>query len=152
VQACAAFVALALVVASCGDEPETDGGAAAEGTRSTALVDPPEVADDGTGVAQFEAPGEFWCLRANPGEAQVTLGWSAPQATGVKVFLDGEKLHSGIRETLPFTVPAGDATGIGTTVVFACESGDSHSVEVRWRMGGAPPAERAVTIEKAAGT
>lgn len=147
-----ALVALALVAASCGDEPAAEGGGGAEGMRSTALTDPPEIDDDGTGVAQFKAPEKFWCLRANPDEAQATLGWSAPQATEVKVFLDGEELHSGIRETLPFTVPAGDATGIGTTVVFACEPGDSHEVEVRWRMADSPPAERAVTIDKATGT
>jgi hypothetical protein len=145
-------LALALVASSCGDEPATgDGDFADEGTRSTALTDPPALDEDGTGVDQFEAPGEFWCLKANPGEAQATLGWSAPQATGVKVFLDGEKLHSGIRGALPFTVPAGDATGIGTTVVFACEPDDSHTVEVRWRIQGSPPAIREATIEKAVG-
>ena len=90
-------------------------------------------------------------MDGDPGQAQATLGWSVPEAQGVKVFLDGEQLHSGIRDRLPFSVLAGDAAGIGTTIVFPCE-GDEHEVQVRWRLDGdAPRPEQSVTISKATG-
>jgi hypothetical protein len=139
-----------LFVAGCGSGEES---ASETPTIATSSIDEPVApvgAADGA-IAQFEAPTEFWCMDGDPAQAQATLGWKVPEAKSVKVYLDGEKLHSGIRERLPFSVLAGDAAGIGTTVVFPCE-GDEHDIEVRWRLDGdAPSPAQAVTISKAAG-
>jgi hypothetical protein len=98
---------------------------------------------------QFAGPRDFWCLKAHPGQAQVTIGWSAPSATTVAVLLDGRTLHTGIRKQLPFWVPAGKPAGIGGTVVFACGSGNRHRITIQWRGPGSPVEARSVTIRKA---
>lgn len=140
--------ATALLVSACGGDDETR---SAPPASATTAVSEAEAAGAGSGdVAQFAAPTEYWCLDGDPEQAQATLGWSVPRAKGVKVFLDGEQLHSGIRKQLPFSVLAGDAPGIGTTVVFSCEGDDEHRIDVRWQLkGSSPPAERTVTIAKA---
>jgi len=153
-------VALALV--AIGDDDEGGTGASAAGigagggtipaTTSTTTEDEPAVttASGAPKVTQFRSPRNFWCLPAQPGQAQVIVGWKVPSAESATVALDGQRLHSGIRKNPPFWVPAGDASGIGATVVFACRPGESHRVTVRWRMPSAPPTERTVTVHKAA--
>ena len=147
-QVLSTLAVLAVCLAACGG---SDDGTSTTTTPATATSGTTEAVGAGSGdVAQFAAPEKFWCLDGDPSRAQATLGWSVPAAAAVKVFLDGEQLHSGIRKALPFSVLAGDAPGIGTTVVFSCEPGDEHEVEIRWRLkGSAPPVTRTVTITKA---
>jgi hypothetical protein len=153
-----AFV-LALSVASCGG---SSGGSSTESninaggrtipkTTSTEAKQPTTVttSNGAPKVVQFKVPGNFWCLHADPGQAQVIVGWSAPSATSAAVLLDGKRVHTGIRKTLPFAVPAGDPSGIGSTVVFPCNAGNHHRITIRWRAHGSPAAERTVTITKA---
>lgn len=102
-------------------------------------------------VAQFAAPKRFWCLQAHPGQAQVTIGWSVPSTTAVTVLLDGRALRQGLRHELPFAVLAGQADGIGATIVFRCGSGSHHRITLRWRTGDSAAATRTVTIRKAHG-
>lgn len=139
---------LAIFLGACGGN---DDGTSTTATQATATGGTIEAVGAGSGdVAQFAAPEEFWCLDGDPSQAQATVGWSVPAAAAVKVFLDGEQLHSGIRKALPFAVLAGDAPGIGATVVFPCDPGDEHEIEIHWRLeGSAPPATRTVTITKA---
>lgn len=144
------MVAGALTVSACGGGGEESSSTSAASPGNAGGTTEAVGASNGD-IAQFAAPDEFWCLDGEPTQAQATLGWSVPEAKEVKVFLDGDRLHSGIRNQLPYSVLAGDAPGIGTTVVFPCE-GNEHEIEVRWRLGGdAPPAERTVTITKASG-
>jgi hypothetical protein len=146
---------LALALGGCeGGDPADDalgaGGRAIPGT-SPAAEPPSEKKRSGAPkVAQFRHPPRFWCLEAHPGQAQVIVGWSAPAAKKVAVLLDGEKLHAGIRERLPFWVPAGDASGIGATVVFGCDAGERHRITVRWRARSGPATARRLMITKAA--
>jgi hypothetical protein len=150
---------LALSIASCGG---SSGGSSTESninaggktiprTTTTEVKQPTTVttANGAPKVTQFRSPGKFWCLHADPGQAQATVGWSAPSATSVSVLLDGTRLHSGIRKTLPFEVPAGDPSGIGSTVVFPCNAGNRHRITIRWRGHGSPMTQRTVTITKA---
>jgi hypothetical protein len=149
---------LALSVASCGG---SSGGSSTESNvnaggktipktttqeskQSTTLT----MANGAPKVVQFKAPREFWCLRAHPAQAQVTLGWSVPSATNAAILLDGTRVHSGIRRALPFSVLGGTPSGIGTTVVFQCRPDQRHRITVRWGAHGSPTAERTVTITK----
>jgi hypothetical protein len=151
--------ALAVCLASCGGSSgggSTRAGVAAGGktipkTTTTTTPQPTTVTTPGGApkVVQFKTPRKFWCLNDNPGQAQVIVGWSVPSATSVAVLLDGTRLHSGIRAALPFEVPAGDPSGIGSTVVFPCNSGARHRVTIRWRAHGSPVTQRTVTIAKA---
>jgi hypothetical protein len=153
-----ALCAFALTGAACSGSGGGSGGKTidAGGTtipaRTTTTSTQPTIttADGAPKVVQFASPRQFWCMKAHPGQAQVTVGWSVPSATTVTVALDGTSLHSGIRKVLPFWVPAGKADGIGATVVFPCSSGNSHRITVRWRMRRSPTEMRTVTIRKAA--
>jgi hypothetical protein len=139
IAAVTAACALALALASC-DGADTTGSAEAKSGQGDARA---------SAIAQFDSPRKFWCLPGHPGQAQVIVGWSVPSAKKVAVFLDGRRLHSGIREKLPYWVPAGDASGIGATVVFRCGSAERHRVRVRWRIPSSPAVNRTVTIHKA---
>jgi hypothetical protein len=151
----AGALVLALSTSSCGGSSAhaniNAGGKTIPKTTTTEVKQPTTVttANGAPKVVQFKVPGEFWCLHADPGQAQVIVGWSAPSATSAEVLLDGKRLHTGIREALPFAVPAGDPPGIGSTVVFSCDAGNHHRITIRWRAHGSPPAERTVTITKA---
>lgn len=118
-------------------------------TTAAPVVTTPDGAPE---VLAFDGPDEFWCLVTEPAEAQVTLGWTVLSATEVTVTLDGVVLPSGIQPQAPFQVPVGDASGIGSTVRFACEPAVDHVITVSWRMGSSPPVERTVAITKGAGT
>jgi hypothetical protein len=97
-------------------------------------------------VEAFVAPETFVCLAEDPRQAQVTLGWDVPTATEVAISLDGEPVPSGIRDELPFEVPAGGARGIGTTVVFACDGSDARTITIAWSIDGSPPTEQVVNV------
>jgi hypothetical protein len=136
---------------SAGKTIDAGGSAIPARTPTTSTRQPTVTTADGAPkIIQWEAPRSFWCLKAHPGQAQVTVGWSAPSATTVAVLLDGTLLHTGIRKALPFWVPAGKAAGIGGTLVFRCGAGNQHRVTVRWRRHGSPVETRTVTIRKAA--
>jgi hypothetical protein len=146
---------LALALAACdGGDPADDAlGAGGKAIPGTSSADEPRSETKRSGapkVAQFRNPPRFWCLEAHPGQAQVIVGWSVPAAKKVAVFLDGRRLHTGIRKRLPFWVPAGDASGIGATVVFGCDAGDRHRITVRWRARSGPATARRTTVTKAA--
>jgi hypothetical protein len=148
--------ALGLAAAACSGSGSSgkpiDAGGSTIPKQTTTSSAPTPTITTATGapkVVQFAAPRTFWCMRDPAGQAQVTVGWSVPSASAVAVAFDGKKLHAGIRDALPFWVPAGKAAGIGATVVFACNSRDRHRVTVRWRMHGSPAETRTVTIRKA---
>jgi hypothetical protein len=101
-------------------------------------------------ITQFNAPSTFSCLTVYPSQAQVTIGWHIPSADHVTVRFDGAPIHIGIEDALPFDVPAGPATGPGTTMVFACAAGDRHQVTLRWDAAGLRPVTRTFTVTKAA--
>jgi hypothetical protein len=153
----AALCTVALAASSCsggnsGHKTIDAGGTTIPAVTTTSSTQPTITTAGGAPkVVQFASPREFWCMKAHPGQAQVTVGWSVPSATTVVVALDGKSLHSGIRKVLPFWVAAGKAYGIGATVVFPCSSGNSHRITVRWRMRRSPTETRTVTIRKAAG-
>jgi hypothetical protein len=110
----------------------------------TARVTTPE----GTmAVLQFHAPTSFTCLAQYPSQAQVTIGWYIPSATRVTETFDGTTMHSGIRDALPFAVSAG--VNLGTTLVFGCDSGTTHTIVLTWYGQGLPPTKRVVTVHKA---
>jgi hypothetical protein len=104
--------------------------------------------DGAMAVLQFHAPTSFSCLAQYPLQAQVTIGWNVPSATRVTETFDGTIMHSGIREALPFAVSAG--VGLGTTLVFGCESGVAHTIVLTWYGQGLPPTRRVVTVHKVA--
>lgn len=141
--------AAAIGAAGCGDEEKDD--SAAEPVQIEATVPEATVADgENSGpVAEFDSPENFWCLEEEPDQAQVTIGWRVPSAEAVAVTLDGEEVHSGIRNKLPFTVQAGDPPEVGTTVVFPCGSGDTHEIGVEWSLRNGERASETVTIQKA---
>jgi hypothetical protein len=129
--------------------PRTTGATTTETPVSTPTT---ATTAGGPKVRQFAAPKRFFCLSAHPNQTQVTIGWSAPSADAVDVRLDGKRLHSGIRKALPFAVPAGPASGIGSTIVFPCRPARAHTVTIRWRTGSSVLAERTVKITRAKGT
>jgi hypothetical protein len=141
-----ACAAAALLLSSCASEEA--------GTHHAAAPPPHHPGTAGATkrlrVAQFDAPRRFWCLRAYPRQAQITIGWSVPAATDVTVLLDGRPLREGIRRKRPFHVLAGPPAGIGTTVVFGCHSGTRHTLVIRWSKGTSKTIERSLRIRKAA--
>ena len=155
-------LALTLTAAGCGDDQDSPttvtaplgaGGQKIPPTTTAAAAPTPTVttANGAPGIRQFAAPKTFFCMAAHPNQAQVTIGWSVPNATAVDVRLDGKVLHEGIRKALPFAVPAGPPTGIGSTIVFPCRPDRTHTVKIRWRSGSSPTSERTVKITKAKG-
>lgn len=152
---------LTLAAVGCGDDagsttvtaPLGAGGEKLPPTTTATPPPTPTVTTTGGApkVVQFAAPKRFFCVPAHPGQAQVTIGWSVPSATAVDVRLDGKQLHEGIRKALPFAVPAGPPSGIGSTIVFPCRPARTHTVTIRWRMGSSTPAERTVKITRAKG-
>lgn len=110
-------------------------------------------ADGAPAIAEFTAPNTFHCLAATTAhnrQAQISVGWSVPSATNLVVTLDGMAVHAGIRDTVPFHVPAGSPAGIGTTVVFACGPATQHTLTFTWQADGSPVTERILPITKAA--
>jgi hypothetical protein len=101
-------------------------------------------------ITQFNAPSTFSCLTVYPSQAQVSVGWHVPSADHVTVRFDGAPIHIGIEDALPFDVPAGPATGPGTTIVFACAAGDHHRVTLQWDAAGLRPVTRTFTVTKVA--
>jgi hypothetical protein len=110
---------------------------------SAPVVTTPE---GGVAAVQFNAPTSFSCLSQYPTQAQVTIGWNVPSATGVTESFDGTTMHSGIRSVLPFVVPAGPAVGPGATLVFGCHSGVNHTIVVTWSRQGLPSTSRVVKV------
>jgi len=105
----------------------------------------------GPAIGTFNAPASFVCLAQDPSQAQVTLGWIVPSATVVTVELDGRTLPRGIRDTVPYVVPAGKAVGPGATVVFACDD-TRHTITVNWRVRASPATTRVVSVARATGS
>jgi hypothetical protein len=103
-------------------------------------------------VEQFHAPPTYYCLSTadTPRQAQINVGWSVPSATELDITLDGEPVPSGIRDTLPFHVPAGPPSGVGTTIVFACGQETPHTIEITWRTSSSTSTIRTLLITKAA--
>jgi hypothetical protein len=121
--------------------------------RTVPSVTTPPVVSTPSGqpaITQFNAPSTFSCLTVYPSQAQVTIGWHVPSADQVSIRLDGAPIHIGIEDALPFDVPAGPATGPGTTIVFACAAGDHHQVTLRWDAAGLRPVTRTFTVTKVA--
>ena len=116
-------------------------------TTQAPVVTTPE---GGPAVVDLVVPDTFTCL-ADGVEAQVTVGWSAPSATGLTILLDGTSPPSGIQDTMPYQVPAGTAAGIGSTIVFPCDSGTEHTLTMTWSMG-TETTERTFTITEAEAT
>jgi hypothetical protein len=114
-------------------------------TTSPPTVTTPE---GGPEVTTFNAPTSFTCLAQDPSQAQVTIGWTAPSATQVAIGLDGAPPPSGIRNSFPFQVPAGPASGPGVTIVFACGPAFQHTITLAWRMKKSPRTLRVVSIAK----
>jgi hypothetical protein len=105
-------------------------------------------AEGGPAVVQFQAPTNFSCLAQNPAQAQITIGWNVPSSTEVTVRFDGSVMHRGIRQQLPFDVPAGPSVGPGATLVFGCNSGSTHTVVLTWRREGIRETTRVVRVDK----
>jgi hypothetical protein len=101
-------------------------------------------------VTETRFPKTFRCLPQYADQAQVTIGFSSPEATDVTFTLDGKTLPVGIKDAVPFEVPAKDATGIGATIVFACSAGKSHTIEGSWVTGDSPSTTRTFTVKKEA--
>jgi hypothetical protein len=101
-------------------------------------------------VTETRFPKTFRCLPQYADQAQVTIGFSSPEATDVTFTLDGKPLPVGIKDAVPFEVPAKDATGIGATIVFACSAGQSHTIEGSWVTGDSPSTTRTFTVKKEA--
>ncbi|MBE7193276.1 MAG: hypothetical protein INR66_12430 [Gordonia polyisoprenivorans] len=113
-------------------------------TPATSVIDPGNV----VGVRNFVVQPSYSCLDGNPRRAIVTVGWTAPSATGVSLSLDGRRLPAGLNNPLPYQVPAGGPKGIGATVAFACDGATQHSITIDWTAAGLTPASRTVTIVK----
>jgi hypothetical protein len=162
--------ALGLGVAACGTEEGAAGSGSATAaqvaqapvdaggttipaaTTTPATPAPPATTPTGAPkVVQFDAPKRFWCLKADPGQAQVIVGWSVPTATDLVVLLDGKVLPQGLLDNpVPFAVVAGKPMGLGVTVVFGCKAGSRHTITMRWSENGGPATTRSVTVVKAA--
>lgn len=97
---------------------------------------------------EFGAPDSFRCL-ANGIEGQTTIGWSVPSATSVTVLLDGTAPATGIQDSLPYQIPAGPAPGVGSTIVFPCDSADQHTFTFVWALGDTTTT-RSVTLSREA--
>ena len=109
-------------------------------TQTTApfpSTSPVTTPDGAMAVLQFHPPTSFSCLAQYPSQAQVTIGWNIPSATRVTETFDGTMMHSGIRDALPFAVSAG--VNLGTTLVFGCDSGASHTIVLTWYGQGLSP-------------
>ncbi len=120
-------------------------------TQTTApfpSTSPVTTPDGAMAVLQFHPPTSFSCLAQYPSQAQVTIGWNIPSATRVTETFDGTMMHSGIRDALPFAVSAG--VNLGTTLVFGCDSGVSHTIVLTWYGQGLSPTRRVVTVHKVA--
>jgi hypothetical protein len=150
--------ALGLAVAACGasalgaGEPTPDAGGGTIPTTTVAATppDPTVTTPDGAPkVVQWAASKRYWCLAVHPGEAQTTVGWSAPSATSAEVLLDGRVLRTGLGHRPPYALLAPGPTGIGATIVFPCADGRSHRVTVRWRKDASPVVTKTVRIERA---
>ena len=102
------------------------------------------------GVAEFVAPETFVCLAEDPRQVQVLIGWEVPTATDVEVELDGVPVPSGISKQLPFEVPAGPASGIGSTIVFDCDERAERTITISWSFDGSPPTQQVVEIVREA--
>lgn len=122
--------------------------------RATPSSPPPSsliaTVDGAPAVVEFGVSESFSCL-ANGVEGQVTIGWSVPSATDVSVLLDGTAPATGIQDDLPYQIPAGPAAGVGSTVVFPCQSADEHTFTVIWALGDTTTT-REVTVTRAAGS
>lgn len=105
-------------------------------------------AEGGPEVVEFGAPDSFRCL-ADGIEGQATIGWSVPSATSVTVLLDGTPPATGIQDSLPYQIPAGPAPGVGSTIVFPCDSADQHTFTFVWALGDATTT-RSVTLTREA--
>ncbi|GAA2062955.1 hypothetical protein [Williamsia deligens] len=101
-------------------------------------------------MRDFVVQPTYTCLDGSPRRAIVTVGWTAPSATGVTVSLDGRRLASGLSNPLPYQVPAGGPTGIGATVAFACDGPPQHTITIDWTADTLNPATRTVTITREA--
>jgi hypothetical protein len=99
-------------------------------------------------VTEIRGPKTFRCLPAYPDQAQVTIGFSSPDATDVTFTLDGKTLPVGVKDVAPFEVPANGPTGIGATIVFACSAGKTHSIEGSWVTGDSPATTHVFTVKK----
>jgi hypothetical protein len=117
-------------------------------TAPSPSTSPVTTPDGAMAVLQFHAPTSFSCLAQYPSQAQVTIGWNIPSATSVTETFDGTIMHSGIRDTLPFAVSAG--VNLGTTLVFGCNSGATHTIVLTWYGQGLPPLRRVVAVHKVA--
>ena len=118
--------------------------------RTTSSAAPPPLlttAEGGPEVVEFGAPDSFRCL-ANGIEGQTTIGWSVPSATSVTVLLDGTAPATGIQDSLPYQIPAGPAPGVGSTIVFPCDSAE-HTFTFVWALGDASTT-RSVTLTREA--
>ena len=71
-----------------------------------------------------------------------------PVSRLVELRLDGQLLPVGIKDQVPFQVPAGGPTGIGASVVFACDGPAQHTIDVTWTANGIGSTSRTVTISK----
>jgi hypothetical protein len=99
-------------------------------------------------VDDFTVLPTFTCLKDTPPRSVVTVGWRAPSATGVELRLDGQLLPVGIKDQLPYQVPAGGPTGIGASVVFACDGPAQHTIDATWTASGIGSTSRTATITK----
>lgn len=146
-----AFVVLA--VTACADTQETpeEGDFAPIPTRPVPTATTPPLTTDAAGalaVVEFAAPETFTCLAEDPAQALVTLGWSVPSATAVRLTLDGQELATGLQEQLPYQVPAGGARGVGAAVAIDCDGPPTRTITITWTADGVQPAQRDVTITK----
>lgn len=147
--------ALLLVLGGCNDDDSSSSdsrdGLAPIPTRTTPPTASVVPATDPGGALQvndFTVLPTFTCLKDTPPRSVVTVGWRAPSATGVELRLDGQLLPVGIKDQMPFQVPAGGPTGIGASVVFACDGPAQHTIDVTWTTNGIGSTSRTVTITK----
>jgi hypothetical protein len=144
--AAACILGTVVFSAACSAEADSRAGLAAIPTRTSPSTSPPPTSGTAIEVSDFTIPPTFACLHDNSSRAIITVGWTAPAATGVEIALDGIRLPAGISDQLPYQVPAGGSTGIGASVVLACNETDRHTVDVTWTAEGTDPVTRTVTI------
>jgi hypothetical protein len=145
-----ASAALFLLIA-CGKSGSSSSAAGTSAAAAPATVSAtPITGAPAPEVTQVETPKTFRCLPEYTDQAQVTIGFSSPNATAVTFTLDGKTLPVGIKDTAPFEVPANGPTGIGATIVFACSAGKNHTIEGSWVTGDSPATTRTFTVKKEA--
>ncbi|WP_156148864.1 hypothetical protein [Rhodococcus sp. MEB064] len=142
------ILAAALLAAACSADSEDRAGFVPVPTRAAQPAPSSPTPGSAIEVADFTVLPTFGCLDETPPRALVTVGWTAPSATAVEITLDGRVLPAGIGDQLPYQVPAGGPTGIGASVVFACDGAPGHTIDVTWTADGVAPVTRTATITK----